>query len=225
MYRSPGEIFEVTITPRATETVKETRSQWSDNPIYYDESLSEIGEDGYPKLRSDSGYSESIPEEAGEPGFIYRGVGHAEYQSIVESGKVQSRGAYNIGDRQVGLTYFADRGGTAASYAGGFQPYHKLPTFEEPSYIVKIARPPDELIDKTAAPEGEVGVRGAVPTTEIVAVYEVRPYMMKSGSVELMRGYSKGETVYGEGSRASPSVHVAYKKVYDSRESGATTKE
>lgn len=214
------ELFEITIAPRPTETTREIVSPWSEKPMFYDEQISEIGEDGYPKLREDSGYSNEFPEDKGEEGFIYRGVGFAEYKSMIESGSIQSAGTYNIGDGQVGLTYFADRGSTAAQYAGGYQPYHKLPTFEEPSYVVKIARPPDELLDTSAAPEGEIGVRGSVPTSEIVSVFEVRPYSIKPGMLELRTDmWSRGE--YKEGSRSSPNVSIGYKKIYDSRASGA----
>ncbi len=189
------------------------------NTIYIDSRIAKLQiteQDGYKTskvvLKEGSGYVDHLDDvDVPSDGNFFRGMSFEEMQSIKQSGFIGSNGAYNIGDKQIGLTYFTESFSTARSYASGFAPYPMLPTFGRPSYVVKVKRPSNSQIDETAAPKGEFGVKGSIPQSQILEIYELRPKGMKPGFVELHRkGYS---TEYSEGSRSSPDSYVVYKRV------------
>ena len=183
------------------------------NIAYIEEIDDEYG--GYlkPVLKPESGYSDKIL--ASEDGNFYRGVSWEEFQFILNNGFIRSDCSYNLGEAQMGCTYFSEDPTTAASYGGTFQPYHMRPTFDKPGFVVKIKQQPETRIDrKVSLGTNEIAVVGDVPISEIMEIYEIRPYAIGEGYVEIYQRYipGKGE-VYVEGSRSTPSVHVGYKKL------------
>lgn len=215
-YYEPGSLFELTMKPKSVVNVVRHVSKRG-RETFFDKEIAEIVEDvefgrDHAKIKAGTGYSEKMPAKE-EAGMLYRGVSWEEYQFIKKHGFIKSNCSYNLGECQLGLTYFSGDPDTAAHYAGTFQPYPWLPTFERPAYVIKIRRPSEEKIDLTAAPMGEIGIRGDIPVSEIVALYEIRPYEISPGKVELRKVWYGDKEVFIEGSRMSPDIHVAYREV------------
>jgi hypothetical protein len=206
--RYDGTRRELAINPKIVDGVKVHKSPHRRRPEFYDETLAYIDEDERIKPKPDSGYSREIPAEK-EDGFIYRGMSAEEWETAQSNGFVKSRGDYNIGSGQDGLTYYAEDPRTAASYATSYQPYPMIPTFERPAMVIKIKRPADAVIDQ--APEGEVGVRQKISVDDIVEKYIAKPYHMSQGSIDILDGWDGART----GSRGSPSSDVVWKKLND----------
>lgn len=205
----PGEVFEITISPHDAPWLLPVMRPDDATRIkaFIDTRIAYVTPEGEIELDPESGYSTEL-NLTRDPDLIYRGVSSIEMQDIERTKIIQSKGEYNLGEEQTGYTYFAKDPQSAAHYAGSFSPYHLQPTFDEPAYLLTIPLPDTSKLDPEA-PGGEVGVRGGVPAADILSVHEVRPYMIKPGRLEIIRG--RGET-YSEGSRMSPSVYVAYKQ-------------
>lgn len=107
-----------------------------------------------------------------EEGIIFRGMSEAEYTTAMKDGQIKSAGLYNIGDDQKGLTYYSTNPDEAASYSANFAPKAHKPTFGKPAYVVAVKRPGDDSIKKVkGTAESEIGVKTAIPTSDIVGVY------------------------------------------------------
>lgn len=217
-YIYPGEQYKIDIAPLKVHGIVQELDHRG-NPIFIDSRIAELKiteEDGYKiskiVLKEGSGYVNHLDDEdVPSDGNLFRGISFEEMQSINKTGFIGSKGGYNIGEQQIGLTYFTESFSTARSYASGFAPYPVLPTFGRPSYVIKIKRPNTNQINTEAAPKGEFGVKGVIPKSQILEVYELRPKGMKAGFVELLRkGYGNE---YSEGSRSSPDPYVVYKRI------------
>jgi hypothetical protein len=212
-HEEPCDAFLIRMAPKVIPKVKKFITKRGKEE-FYDSEISEIKcKEDYcsPELKSDSGYSTKFV--ADRNGNLYRGVSWEEFQFIKKNGVIQSKGSYNIGESQLGLTYFSEDPEIAAHYGGTFQPYHLVPTFDRPGYVIKIKRPPTDKLDLKMAPQ-EIGVRGAISVSDIVEVYEIRPFSISPGEVEIRRVWGQGSpATFSEGSRFSPSVYVAYKKI------------
>jgi hypothetical protein len=119
---------------------------------------------------------QKLPGAQREEGTIYRGMSADEYENIQKTGLIQSKGEYNIGDQQRGLTYFGHRPEQAEYYAGAFAPPQNKPTFDKPAYVVAVRKPPPEQLGNPDYLGGieskdEIGVRGALPAEDIQKVY------------------------------------------------------
>lgn len=162
------------------------------------------------RLDPESGYSEKMP--AKEDGNFYRGMSWEEFQFVLRNGFIQSDYSYNF-PSEIGLTYYSEDPTTASSYGGSFQPYHMQPTFERPGYVVKIKKQPESRINRERSiGTNEIAVSGSIPLSEILEIYEIRPYQISPGYVEIREVYGESGKVYREGSRMSPKVRVGYKK-------------
>ena len=103
---------------------------------------------------------------------IHRGMSHDEYQNILKTGKISSKGTGNLGPEQEGLTYFTTKPSAADSYANSFAMNKSKPTPDKPAYIVSIKRPHQSKIKNVEGTgEHEVGVIGDIPADDIVAVH------------------------------------------------------
>ena len=108
-----------------------------------------------------------------QPGVIYRGMSAHEYENILRTGQIQSKGGHNIGDEQKGLTYYSTDPDTAESYASSFAPDQYRPTWQAPAYVVAVKTPSADRIKKVPGTgEHEVGVQGAISADDIVSVYQ-----------------------------------------------------
>ena len=136
--------------------------------------------------------------------IIYRGMSAEEYRSAVDQGFIKSKGEYNVGTEQEGLTFFSSRPSQAESYANNYTPEGYKATPDRPAYVVGIKRP--KKVDYVTG-ETEIGLKGEIPTSEIVEVYEGQPYVFK-GDVGIMDDWGTTRT-YG-----SPDVaEVTWKKI------------
>lgn len=120
-------------------------------------------------------YLEEIVEQNDD--VLYRGMSAEEYRGALDQGYIKSQGRYNIGDEQEGLTFFSTNPAQAQSYASNYTPDGFAATPDRPAYVVAVRRP--KTIDYVTG-ETEMGLRGEIPTSDIVEVYEGRPYMFRS---------------------------------------------
>jgi hypothetical protein len=218
-YVQPGTQFRVFIRPRLVPGVEYfgTGFEGHSRQTAVDTRLATLEDRDNivsPALRHESGYVEKIPAE--RDGNLYRGVSWEEFQFIKEQCKIESNCSYNLGECEIGRTYFSEDPDMAAHYGGTFQPYHMQPSFDRPGYVIKIRKQPPERIDLKVSREDETAVIGSVPVSEIIAIYEIRPYAISPGDVELRLNDRGGHGAgFYEGSRMGPSVRVAYRKLED----------
>jgi hypothetical protein len=104
-----------------------------------------------------------------------------EMESAMQQGQFQSAGSHNLAGQE-GLTFFSDRPSQALSYASGFAPWTHKPTFETPSYVVRVRRPEESRTRINPKIENEVGVTGRVPVEDMTEVWEVRLAAEKRGT-------------------------------------------
>lgn len=103
---------------------------------------------------------------------IHRGMSHDEYQNILKTGKISSKGSGNLGKEQEGLTYFTTRPASADNYANSFAMEKNSPKPGKPAYIVTIKRPHESRIKRVEGTgEHEVGVIGDISADDIVSVH------------------------------------------------------
>jgi hypothetical protein len=156
----------------------------------------------------DISYTRALPSQGAsrlseivEPkeGVIYRGMSAEEYQNAMRDGYFESRGDYNIGEGQRGLTFFSPNMDTAENYAASFTPFDYLPTPDRPAYVVAIRQPDDVNLDT----QGEVGVPGRIPVTEIVDTYRGDVYAARPSDWHLQDDWG---TPRLSGTRYSPQI-------------------
>ena len=111
---------------------------------------------------------------APNPALVYRGMSNTEFQAIKNTGKIQSRGDYNM-EGQAGLTYFTTDPESAESYANSFAPWKHKANWENPAWVIAAPRPDPSRVRKVAGTgEHEVGIEGMIPSSEIREVYRGR---------------------------------------------------
>lgn len=203
--------FEVTVTAKLPADVKSV--QRYSTPTYYDPKMAKLE-----TLDAGTPYESQIPRPL--PGLVteihpleskdnmYRGMSDEEFQHFQKTGKIESRGTYNL-PGQEGLTYWTTDTKTAEAYANGFAPWSMIPTFEKPAYVV-AAKIPKEVRNVPGTGVNEVGVARPMTKDEVIAIWRGDVYSHRPGKVDLKReGYS-GDT-YVEGSRVSPSSSVVWR--------------
>tara|TARA_R110000744_G_scaffold40344_2_gene91514 strand:+ start:303 stop:2270 length:1968 start_codon:yes stop_codon:yes gene_type:complete len=129
-----------------------------------------------------------VPEEPQE-GVLWRGMSGGEYKNLLEQGFLESKGEYNIGDTQKGLTIFSEDPRKAEMYAHDFAPrdFKALP--ESSAYVVGIKKPEGAIQQNKSlfsSGRGEFGVRGQIPLENIIKVYRgnvFKPKSDRSGAV------------------------------------------
>jgi hypothetical protein len=207
-------------TPKGIEKWKEestklkdpdTGREFSGRPFRYDPEITDmdISEDQWGtnfKKRLKEGWLDQLPTN---PELIYRGMSSEEYQYIQSTGKIQSLGDYNLGDEQIGLTYFSTNPNSAAHYAHGFAPTQYMATPNKPAYVIAI--PKRESVYVAGTGESEVGVRGSIDASEIQEVWIGMPYWLTGeGSVDIINDWNGRRP----GSRSAPSLSIAWKKIF-----------
>lgn len=184
--------------------------------VFIDPDRAKVEYDGelYNKIIPTKGalYIEDIIEESDD--VIYRGMSAEEYKSALEQGYIKSKGDYNIGTDQEDLTFFSTRPSQAQSYANDYTPEGFKATPDRPAYVVAIKKPKD--IDYVTG-ETEFGIKGEIPTSDIVEVYEGRPYLYKS-DVDVREDWDGTKKVYG----SSDIAQVTWEKVAEPPTSGVT---
>jgi hypothetical protein len=152
------------------------------------------------------GWIEDIPAKSS---LIYRGMSSEEMDYIKSTGQIKSVGDYNLGDDQIGLTYFSTDPAQAKSYAHGFAPVHKMATPNKPAYIIAIPKREGKYVKGTG--ESEVGIEGSVGANEIVGIWIGEAFcMVSAGSFDTVKEWGGKES---EGSRSAPSISVAWRQI------------
>ena len=119
-----------------------------------------------------------VPSESQE-GVLWRGMSGGEYKNLLEQGFLESKGEYNIGESQKGLTIFSEDPRKAEMYAHDFAPRDFKASPESSAYVVGIKRPSDAVPQQGSA-AGELGVRGRIPVGNVVKVYRGNVFRPKS---------------------------------------------
>ena len=168
-------------------------------------------EDPFPRthaeLKSDSGYHKDVQAKK-TPGVLYRGMSHEEYQNVMKTGKIQSKGESNIGNEQKGLTYYSRDPAQAQSYAHSFASAENKASGKHPAYIVGVKDPGTEVKVKGTG-EDEVGIPHAISKEDIIHVHKGRVFAGHHGSESVRKGWSG----YESGSGSTPGTDIAWKKM------------
>ena len=105
------------------------------------------------------------------PNLVYRGMSNAEFQQIKKTGKIQSKGGYNLAGQE-GLTYFSTDPNSAEFYAHAFAPWKHKANWDNPAWVVAINKPdPSRVVKVPGTGAHEVGVTGSVDASEIQEIY------------------------------------------------------
>lgn len=204
--------YVVDVRPRKGEKAKLIPPQYPGDTRkrYYDPTIASINPGSTGRLFSlKPGWSDSVSElTKREDGKLFRGMSQEELQGIFERGKIQSRGEYNLGEQEKGLTYFSVDPGQAESYAHGFAPFNKQSTGSTSAFVIEVR---DPKRGGTMVRDDERGVPGSVGIEDVVAVYEGRAYTSTPGRIEYVVGRD-GKTLE-EGSRNISGGSIAWRKV------------
>lgn len=210
---SHGDNYEVEVHPHDGEhTYKPYHAR--DSVSYHDPELADVHDKDEPeeilrgqRVRPKAGLMTDIPPL--DVDAIYRGMSYEEFQNFLETGEIASKGDYNIGDAQNGLTYWTTEVRSAETYANGFAPERFKPTFSKPCYVVAARVPsPADIRHVKGVAAHEVGVTRPISSDEVLAAWEGRVYDFRPGSFSLRPdGYGeKPDYKMGGGSAASASV-------------------
>ncbi|MHA1948334.1 MAG: hypothetical protein ACW987_00585 [Candidatus Thorarchaeota archaeon] len=154
-----GLTLDIKIAPIAPKGGKEETSDDEYYKKYYG------GKTGVVSYKTPKDAIEEIPND---PALGYRGMAWEEWQSIRKTGKIQSRGMYNIG--QEGFTLFGMKPETALSYAHGFAPLQYQVGHRKPGVVIAVPRKflLTHKEDPENVPEGELGLKGPLGKEHIV---------------------------------------------------------
>ena len=161
----------------------------------------------YATLKLETGYKDHVDAEM-KPGVIYRGMSHEEYENIMKTGKIKTKGDYNL-EGQEGLTYFSRDPSQAQSYAHSFAPPQHKATGKHNAYVVAVKDPGTDVC-LPGVGECEVGIPHAIDAKGIVGVWEGKAYSGTAGMHDLYKGWSGLE----EGSSSTPMVSVGWKQIH-----------
>ena len=152
---------------------------------------------------------DGIPEN---PNSAYRGMSFEELVDAKRKGYFQSTGIMNIGDSQVGYTFFGDSPSTARYYSGGFQPTPSSVTRNKPGVIIEVPKSILQLASTVNSPktnkpvgsENEYVTDKRIEFSDILNLWLLVPERSGYGTIEII--YDKHNKKYSEGSRYSASV-------------------
>lgn len=152
------------------------------------------------------------PDLDRDDAVIFRGMSDREWQAARSAGQIRSLGQYNLGDSQIGRTYFSVDPAQACSYATGFAPWNLHPTFDEPGYVIAVRRPPGQRL---LCDGDEVGVDGPVALDDVLEVWQARPYAIFPGLVEVGQTSYFGDPGEGwtSGSRSAPAERIGWQRI------------
>lgn len=168
-------------------------------------------------------HKEALEEIPNNPALGYRGMSWEEWQYIRKKGHIQSKGTHNLGEIQEKLTFYGSAD-TAVYYSNGFAPLGYQSSQKRPSVVIAVSK--DNLKDHNdhpGIPQSELAHIGPLSANEIVGVWFMIPTRSKKGSLELVfrwvpekEDHWDGTYVLGkqtEGSRSTPSIGIAIKKI------------
>lgn len=168
-------------------------------------------EDQFPRthavLKPDSGYHQQIQDEPRQ-GVLYRGMSHEEFQNVKKTGVIHSKGDYNIGKEQEGLTYYSKSPSQAQSYSHSFAPIEGKASGLHHAYVVAV-KDPQTGVKVAGTGEDEVGIPHPIKVEDILHVHVGRAYQGSHGSHESVKEWG-GKYVPGSGS--DPLTSVGWKR-------------
>ena len=142
-----------------------------------------------------------------EEGLAYRGMSWEAWQHAQRTGSIASSGEMNLGEEQVGLTFYTADPAMATSYGGSFSGWHYLPAHGRPGVVVAVPR--KGLLSHQdapkAVPSGELAARSPIALSEVRRVWFLVPYEVRDGTLEIEENKYTGRIF--EGSRMSPSSY------------------
>lgn len=144
-----------------------------------------------------------------EEGYLFRGMAYEEFCQARTRGYFESSGSHNLGDEQIGLTYFSKDKGQASYYASGFAPWQHKPAVDRPAVMVKIRDPGDHVI-AAGTGENEVGLRGRLPFSLFVAADFAHPIAIYPGYLEIVEKQWAKDNKFDTGSASGMSVSVRW---------------
>lgn len=167
---------------------------------------------------------EALDEIPDDPTMGYRGMSWEEWQYIRKHGHIQSKGDWNFASQEK-LTFYG-RADTAAHYSSGFAPMAFQSSQKRPSVVIAVSMGNlKDHNDHPGIPAGELAHIGPLSSKEIMGVWFIVPTKSRRGKLELIFQYAAVKDEHGdytgnfvlgkprEGSRSSPSVGIAIKKV------------
>jgi hypothetical protein len=131
---------------------------------------------------------DAIAEIPADPNLAYRGMSWEEWQDTRKKGHIQSRGIYNLGKEQEGITLFGYKPDTAEHYANSFAPLQYQIGYRKPGIVIAV---PKALMlthqdDPRGIPSSELGYRGPLDAKYIQHVWMLIPTSSNnSGKFEL----------------------------------------
>jgi len=147
-----------------------------------------------------------IDEVPTDDTLMYRGMSWEEWEATKRSGQLQSKGGYNLGPEQEGLTYYSSDAGSASYYASSFAPVQFKATPAKPAVVVAVRKRPGVRVEGTG--EHEVGIRGPISTKEITGVWEGHPATAEKGSTDVIMDYHGTR----DGSGSAPGSVMAWRE-------------
>ncbi len=204
-----GDELWMTMKPKITDGVENIGEG-----RYLDTRIASIDKAGNLITKPDSGYEifhEGVVKQ--KDGILFRGLSKEEMDDIISTREIKSRGdvVKDIG-AHVGLTFFSENPEISLGYATAQRiPGYRSPTFDNPNYLVMVNDPGVHDVEG----ESEIGIGTAIPSEQIVRIYEVRPIMIKEGEIPLQQS-SDGKIAPGEGIRLynhAPQIDIALKDV------------
>jgi hypothetical protein len=156
----------------------------------------------------------ALTSENGRP-VIFRGINQKDMLSFLEKGVLSNYQQESSGAKifDPSDNYFADNP-SAFQYAVEAQSYG-VPTFESPAYVIVMEKPKENIRE---IPEAhEVVVQRPVKLEEIKTIYEIRPFKIKSGNVEMWKDDTARVTRMSEGKLEAlyqaPQVECVFRKI------------
>lgn len=165
------------------------------------------------------GWSKQLEFE--DPNMMYRGMSWEEWEEAKRTGFIQSKGDMNIGEDQVGLTYYTDNVGEASSYASSFAPERYKATPEKPAIVIAVPKREGKSVGGTG--RSEIGIEGQIPLSEVSRSWEGHPYYSASdGNMTVRQEWGGGKST---GSAFGLSSGVAWKEAEGSPSKESTVEE
>lgn len=167
--------------------------------------------------RTPSKAVEEVPPTV--PGYAYRGMSFEEWNIIKKTGIIKSRGGYNIGNKQAGLTFFGDKSDTASIYANSFAPISYKTSRNRPGVVIEVPNEhlikggSKEVFDKYMITNSELVGEGELPASVINRAWMVVPVLAREGSLDVVKSNYSGK--FSEGSWDHPSFKVVYVPIED----------
>jgi len=145
--------------------------------VYYDPARTQVSQGEFrPEVSAHGNRVRDLQDR--QPGTIWRGMSHEEYEQARARGYFQSAGGYNLGGQE-NATLFSDDPDTAGSYASGYSPYQHMPTFSRPAHVIGIPDSPDYPRPHL---DDEVEVPGRIPFDAVTHHYRGDVIAIQPGS-------------------------------------------